>query len=506
MFGIDTSGLMPHGHCIRWKPELLLPIVGSDILIFLSYTTIPIALYIFYKKRKDLNFSSKLTLFLFFLFIQLCGITHLISAYNYWNSEYGIEMVLKVLTALVSVATAVSMFFIVPQLIKLPSREEHLKLIDELRRLNKELEDRVSERTKELNEQKNLLKTVLEGMPGAIMRYVPIFGSDGEIKDFKTRVLVGKASEEAGLDHNIETNSLVKTYPEVMTDENNHFNRCVHAYTNNETIIDDPMYFSRTRRYFRTVHAKKEDSDSLFVYFSDVTQREYTKAMAQNNARLISLGELAGGISHEINSPLQVLNGKTRQLKRSLKEPSEEQLIVFDELNETISKISHTIQNLKRLSRGDVVSLHEIEVKKILLEIFSLFEQRLKNHDINLKIGFSSENDISIVGNEVSISQIINNIISNAIYALKGIDGPKEINVSLQEDEDKVFISLENNGPLIKEVDIEHIFEPYFTTKEVGQGTGIGLSLSKKLAAEMKGDLQVFQDKNVCFQLYLSKA
>ena len=133
MFGIDTSGLMPHGHCIRWKPELLLPIVGSDILIFLSYTTIPIALYIFYKKRKDLNFSSKLTLFLFFLFIQLCGITHLISAYNYWNSEYGIEMVLKVLTALVSVATAVSMFFIVPQLIKLPSREEHLKLIDELR-------------------------------------------------------------------------------------------------------------------------------------------------------------------------------------------------------------------------------------------------------------------------------------------------------------------------------------------------------------------------------------
>lgn len=499
--GIDTSSFMPHGHCILWKPQLLFPIVIADYLIFLAYTSIPVALWIFQKNRPDIPRDTRQILFLFFLFIQLCGITHLISAYNYWNNEYVIEMFFKVATALISVVTAVLLFKLLPQLINLPSPSAHLKLIDELKDLNKDLEKKVEERTKTITEQKKLLETMVQGHAGAILRYEPAYNSDNQIIDFKSSVIYGDAKEEAGLkyDKSIVGDSILTLFPDIV--ENGHFSNAVAAFDSNEMIIEDPLFNASLNRYFRVINFKKSDMDFLLVYFTDVTQRELAKIDALNNSKLISLGELAGGVAHEINTPLQVISGNARILTRFIEEDNEIGQKCLNTIDNTVYKISGIIDNLKRLSRKDSGMLVNINITEILDKTITLYDQRFKLKSINLIKDYNPDKEIICTISEVSLFQILNNLISNAIDALMGIDEKRELVISLKDD-DNVILSVSNNGPLIPAEIVERVFEPLFTTKEVGKGTGLGLSLSKRLAEEMNAVLSLDQNNNrVCFKV-----
>lgn len=496
-FGLDTSAFMPHGHCILWAPQLLFPIVISDVFIFLAYTSIPIAIYIFQRKRTDLGRNNRVILILFVLFIQLCGITHIISAYNYWHSEYVVEAVFKILTAIVSVATAGVLFRLIPQLLKLPSPSEHLVLIDELKSLNRDLEDKVSERTRVIEEQKNLMQTMLEGNPGAILKYYPVKNDQGEIIDFNTTIEFGEAHTEAGLNDpsEITGDSLLTLFPETV--EMGHFKNAVDAFLNNSLEVADPLFNPVLKKYFRVVYFKKISLDFMLVYFTDVTSRENLKIEALNNAKLISLGELAGGIAHEINSPLQLISGKSRILDREIEKKSEKAAKAIETIDETVTKISSIINNLKRLSRGESESLGVVDCKKVVENTISLFDQRFKLREITIETEFISnlkEESFEIEASEVSVFQIVSNLISNAIDALDSINEKRTIRIGLTEGEGQFHLSVSNNGPEIPPEIADRVFDPLFTTKEVGKGTGLGLSLCKALAEDMGFKLKLEQN------------
>ena len=113
------SDYMPHGHCYWWKPDILWLNVISDSLIALAYFSIPIAIYIFVKRRTDLEFKG--IFILFSLFIFFCGITHIISIFVIWNGTYGIHGLAKLATAIVSCITAYKVFHAVPLALRIPS-------------------------------------------------------------------------------------------------------------------------------------------------------------------------------------------------------------------------------------------------------------------------------------------------------------------------------------------------------------------------------------------------
>ena len=106
----SSNEFMPHGHCIYWKPEVLWLHVGSDILTAMAYFSIPISLLVFVRKRKDLNFSWVFVMF--GIFILACGTTHTLDAWTMWNPAYRLEGVVKAITALASIGTAVSLWLI----------------------------------------------------------------------------------------------------------------------------------------------------------------------------------------------------------------------------------------------------------------------------------------------------------------------------------------------------------------------------------------------------------
>lgn len=137
----DTSALAPHGFCLLWKPELVWLHVASDTLIGLAYYSIPIVLAYFVSKRRDVAFGW--VFWAFAVFILACGTTHWFSIWTLWHPDYGAEGIVKAVTALASVLTAIGLLPLLPQALALPSP-------DMLRQANETLQIEIREREEAL--------------------------------------------------------------------------------------------------------------------------------------------------------------------------------------------------------------------------------------------------------------------------------------------------------------------------------------------------------------------
>ncbi|HKQ44005.1 MAG TPA: sensor histidine kinase [Rhizomicrobium sp.] len=165
----NPSGLTPHGFCLLWAPGMIALHAASDAIIGLAYFSIPLALASFAAKRKDLEYGWIIHLFV--AFILACGTTHLMSILTLWSPAYGVEAIIKLITAGLSIATAVILWPLIPKLVAIPSTsqlkelnhqlafkvEEHSRTEEllrqsetKIRHSNVELEKRVEERTAQL--------------------------------------------------------------------------------------------------------------------------------------------------------------------------------------------------------------------------------------------------------------------------------------------------------------------------------------------------------------------
>ena len=125
---LTTRGLAPHGFCLLWDPALLWLHVVSDAIIGVSYFSIPIALLVFLARRRDIEFGWMIALFV--IFIMACGTTHFMSILVLWVPAYGLEGLIKALTAVASVLTAIVIWPLLPRLLALPSPRQ-LQLVNE---------------------------------------------------------------------------------------------------------------------------------------------------------------------------------------------------------------------------------------------------------------------------------------------------------------------------------------------------------------------------------------
>jgi signal transduction histidine kinase len=140
-----ASELAPHGYCLLWQPELIWTHVIADALIAAAYFSIPIAILRFVTGRPDIEFSW--IFWLFALFIIACGTTHLMAIWTLWNPDYGWEALIKLITAIASVGTAIVLWPLIPRALAIPSPLQ-------LRQANAELSQRVRERDDALDRLK----------------------------------------------------------------------------------------------------------------------------------------------------------------------------------------------------------------------------------------------------------------------------------------------------------------------------------------------------------------
>ncbi|MBE9168718.1 PAS domain-containing protein [Pleurocapsales cyanobacterium LEGE 06147] len=170
----SSGSFIPHGHCYLWKPPLVWLHVTSDTLTALAYYSIPITLFYFVNKRKDLPFNW--IFLLFCAFIVACGTTHVMEVWTLWHPTYWLSGTVKASTAAVSVLTALELIPVIPQALALPSPAqlekanqelqvqiaERLKAEKDLKKYQSQLEQRVAERTAELNASNRQMEELLE--------------------------------------------------------------------------------------------------------------------------------------------------------------------------------------------------------------------------------------------------------------------------------------------------------------------------------------------------------
>jgi len=129
---LNMRGLAPHGYCLLWDPALLWLHVVSDAVVGVSYFSIPIALLVFLARRRDVEFGWMIALFV--IFIMACGMTHFMSILVLWVPAYGIEGLVKALTAVASLATAIAIWPLLPRLLAVPSPRQLQLVNEELRK------------------------------------------------------------------------------------------------------------------------------------------------------------------------------------------------------------------------------------------------------------------------------------------------------------------------------------------------------------------------------------
>lgn len=211
-------------------------------------------------------------------------------------------------------------------------------------------------------------------------------------------------------------------------------------------------------------------------------------------SKMASLGELATGIAHEINNPLSIIVGRTQILKSKVEDlktlrPEELESCVqnLTKIEETANLIAKIIRGLNAFSRNtenDPMTLHS--VRTIINFAIDLCEDRLKSNQINIKV--REGRDAEIFCRDVQITQVLVNLINNSIDAIDGLS-EKWIEVSVSVTPKKVVISVQDSGKGIAPHLIDKIMQPFFSTKEIGKGIGLGLSISKGIAESHDGKI-----------------
>ena len=349
----------PHGYCLLWQPELIWTHVVTDTLIAAAYFSIPLVLIVLIRRRADIAFGW--VFWLFALFITACGLTHVMSIWTLWNGNYGIEALVKVVTAIVSVATAITLWPLLPKVVALPS--------------------------------------------------------PGTLRAANTALAATIAERDAALERMRE----------------------------------------------------------------EMAQREQAEAALLQARKLEALGQLSGGIAHDFNNILQAVGGNLELIERGTADPDRiarwtrnaqkavghgksltGQMLAFSRVQAlavTTVRIAPMVKGLADLIRGSIGPINRLEIDPI---------------DPMLAV-------------KTDTAQIELAILNLAINARDAMPRGGVVRVSAQARSGKVhpdlpkgdyveIIVADNGVGMLPEV-LDRALEPFFTTKAVGDGAGLGLSM-----------------------------
>jgi signal transduction histidine kinase len=232
-----------------------------------------------------------------------------------------------------------------------------------------------------------------------------------------------------------------------------------------------------------------------------------------NASRLVAVGEVASGIAHEINNPLTVINGQILKIERLLKNsPDQEGLKApLEKIKMMSNRIVKIIKGLKLISRdGHSDPMQNFGISNMIDEIKLLTEMKIKSLSIDLEFCLPL-GSVQVYGREVQISQVLVNIINNAVDAIstetESVDEKKWIRVTISEKAGFVEFRITDSGKGIPQSVQEKIMTPFFTTKAVGKGTGLGLSISKGIINDHGGEFYYNpQSPNTEFVFTLAQA
>ena len=253
-------------------------------------------------------------------------------------------------------------------------------------------------------------------------------------------------------------------------------------------IIGDRQYWFNTN--FRRLWDEAGNIYAVLGISRDVTERKQMEEHSFYTEKLASMGTLAAGVAHEINNPLGVILGFTDLLLEKFP-PDSEEYDLLKTIENQGNNAKRVVENLLNFARHKEHAEEIIDVNKNLQTVLSVMNNTLLLNKISIKQDLQ-ENLPLIIADSGELQQVFFNIINNAIHAMK--DGGSLTITTKAINSENVEIRFADTGHGIKQEHRKRIFDPLFTTKEVGKGTGLGLSVSYGIVTKHGGTI-TFESK-----------
>ena len=425
------------------------------------------------------------------------------------------------MTALSILLLVVCVLQVITIVLLLRYRFRNHKVRDTLQSSNLELEDKIQERTgklRKLNSQlfaeiahheateellrqaQDYLHSILNGMPSILIG----LSDKGAITHWNTAAAqgtginasfaMGKPWQEVAHSLPIDPHMIVKTRESGQPQKREN---CRTGQMPNAKYYDIAVY-----------PLASNQPDGLVIRIDEVTARVQLETMMVQNDKMMSLGELAAGVAHELNNPLGAIIQSAQIIRNRLSNTDKNQRqaelsgttltsIVKYMSQREITRLFHNIQdasqraaaiveNMLEFSRTSNQEHQQEDIKKLIDQSCDLASHVLQTpgHPVQNKIElqFDLDQEFSTVEcNGAEIQQVIINLIRNAAQAIKEdanyLSKSPSISIKTKSNQSDLMIVIEDNGPGIPPEIRPHIFEPFYTTKTVGKGTGLGLSI-----------------------------
>lgn len=367
----------------------------------------------------------------------------------------------------------------------------------------------------EASEASNVLETTFNFLPGALSTKIPDGNYMFANKEFLKLHNLSEVDVLGTIDEDFLDDDLVKERKKIeeivlktgrlVRRKEVIKNKVYQTYvfptknTNAEVIYINYLSMDITKQ------VRMEEKQDL-LYQKLIEQKE---EMLQSS-KLATVGMLASNMSHEIKNPLAVIYGSLNMIKKAIgKEEVDLEKIKksVETAEKTVERIVKIVEGMKSMARGE----SEESLDKLLLFDFvegikTLTEKQFRDAKVPITFDFPKEN-IELITREVQLTQVVVNLINNAFDALKEIDSSdKWVRFVFEDKEDAYYLKVIDSGKGIPEEIQSQIMNPFFTTKKVGEGTGIGLSISKDIIEKLGGDLYIDNNSpQTCFVVKLLK-
>lgn len=528
---LETDGFLPHGMCLIWKPEVFWLHFFADSVIALSYFAIPAALLYVAIRRSDL--VPRWLLGLFMAFIVLCGVTHLLGVWVLWNPDYGVEGLVKAATALVSVATAISLIPAARWVGRMPSTGQWIDTNKRLgrqmaerraaeaqvRALNAELESRIRARTAELEAANSRLQHEVEERSLAEQRFRHvadlsvdwIWEADADLvytymSDRVEQVTGLRVADYVG-------QSRIAMFGDTSTDP--FLERHVEDLLAHRPFSDFVQWLHRPRGLvcISVSGRPRFDADGRFTGYigvgRDVTEEQMQRrrledmnfALAEARDQALraskSKSSFLAHMSHELRTPMNAILGFAEVMKDQVIGPLEERYRTYaSHIHDSALHLLSLINDVLDLSKieAGAYELQESGVDLPAVGARALRQVEGSAHDSGIALKMDMPRDLPVLwADQRAIFQITLNLLTNAVkFTPRG--GQVTLFARLEQG-DGIAFGVRDTGIGMNEDEIAKALQRFGQIDNVmtreRQGSGLGLPLVQELALLHGGAVSV---------------
>lgn len=245
-----------------------------------------------------------------------------------------------------------------------------------------------------------------------------------------------------------------------------------------EMVVEDQSPYSGEDHNELTLFKKRFDT---VIHSLNEKQKKLIES-----ERRAAIGEIAAGVSHELNNPVGIIYGFAERLlqKEDTDSPRKKML---EQIYTESERCKSLLKEFLDFAKPIALNLMHVSINDLIKEVTHMFSMREENKDIRITLTLP-ENNYEIIADIYRLKQVFINLLINAIDAVKGKEN-REIAIGLQILEEYCHITIRDNGQGIKEDELDKIFKPFYSTKH--KGIGLGLSISKDIIEKHKGKISV---------------